>query len=71
MKYKVRWKGYAPDDDTWEPEEHLKDCKEVLLEFRKKMLDNKSKPIKKEIQVCLVSYHSLCLFRPVFHNRGS
>ncbi|KAK9402427.1 M-phase phosphoprotein 8 [Crotalus adamanteus] len=50
VKYKVRWKGYAPDDDTWEPEEHLKDCKEVLLEFRKKMLDNKSKPIKKEIQ---------------------
>ncbi|XP_026530877.1 M-phase phosphoprotein 8 isoform X1 [Notechis scutatus] len=50
VKYKVRWKGYAPDDDTWEPEEHLKDCKEVLLEFRKKMLDNKSKPVKKEIQ---------------------
>ncbi|XP_034265767.1 M-phase phosphoprotein 8 isoform X1 [Pantherophis guttatus] len=50
VKYKVRWKGYAPDDDTWEPEEHLKDCKEVLLEFRRKMLDNKSKPVKKEIQ---------------------
>ncbi|KAM6446810.1 M-phase phosphoprotein 8 isoform 2-T2 [Liasis olivaceus] len=50
VKYKVRWKGYAPDDDTWEPEEHLKDCKEVLLEFRKKMLDIKSKPVKKEVQ---------------------
>lgn len=71
MKYKVRWKGYAPDDDTWEPEEHLKDCKEVLLEFRRKMLDNKSKPVKKEIQVCLVSDHSLHFFQPIFPNHGS
>ncbi|XP_070605896.1 M-phase phosphoprotein 8 isoform X2 [Erythrolamprus reginae] len=50
VKYKVRWKGYAPDDDTWEPEEHLKDCREVLLEFRRKMLESKPKPVKKEIQ---------------------
>ena len=36
--YKVRWKGYTADDDTWEPEIHLEDCKEVLLEFRKRLL---------------------------------
>ncbi|KGL80372.1 M-phase phosphoprotein 8, partial [Tinamus guttatus] len=48
--YKVRWKGYTSDDDTWEPEIHLEDCKEVLLEFRKKIVDNKPKPIKKDIQ---------------------
>ncbi|KFQ56626.1 PREDICTED: M-phase phosphoprotein 8, partial [Nestor notabilis] len=48
--YKVRWKGYTSDDDTWEPEVHLEDCKEVLLEFRKKIVDNKSKPLKKDIQ---------------------
>ncbi|XP_074159817.1 M-phase phosphoprotein 8 [Sminthopsis crassicaudata] len=48
--YKVRWKGYTSDDDTWEPEVHLEDCKEVLLEFRKKIFDNKTKPVKKEIQ---------------------
>ncbi|XP_066474822.1 M-phase phosphoprotein 8 isoform X2 [Tiliqua scincoides] len=48
--YKVRWKGYSPDDDTWEPEAHLEDCKEVLLEFRKKIVDTKPKPVKKEIQ---------------------
>ncbi|KAL8191010.1 UNVERIFIED_CONTAM: hypothetical protein K2H54_066661, partial [Gekko kuhli] len=48
--YKVRWKGYTSDDDTWEPEVHLEDCKEVLLEFRKKIVDTKPKPIKKEIQ---------------------
>ncbi|XP_064265374.1 M-phase phosphoprotein 8 [Passer domesticus] len=47
--YKVRWKGYTSDDDTWEPEAHLEDCKEVLLEFRKKIVDNKPKPVKKDI----------------------
>ncbi|XP_044524908.1 M-phase phosphoprotein 8 [Gracilinanus agilis] len=48
--YKVRWKGYTSDDDTWEPEVHLEDCKEVLLEFRKKIFDNKTKPVKKDMQ---------------------
>ncbi|XP_070376422.1 M-phase phosphoprotein 8 isoform X2 [Equus asinus] len=48
--YKVRWKGYTSEDDTWEPEVHLEDCKEVLLEFRKKITDNKAKPVKKDIQ---------------------
>ncbi|XP_067569962.1 M-phase phosphoprotein 8 isoform X3 [Pseudorca crassidens] len=48
--YKVRWKGYTSDDDTWEPEVHLEDCKEVLLEFRKKVANNKAKPVKKDVQ---------------------
>ncbi|XP_020657679.3 M-phase phosphoprotein 8 [Pogona vitticeps] len=48
--YKVRWKGYPPDDDTWEPEEHLEDCREVLLEFQNKIVEAKPKPTKKEIQ---------------------
>ncbi|XP_066114367.1 M-phase phosphoprotein 8 isoform X1 [Saccopteryx bilineata] len=48
--YKVRWKGYTSDDDTWEPEVHLEDCKEVLLEFRKKVVENKAKQVKKDIQ---------------------
>ncbi|XP_048197638.1 M-phase phosphoprotein 8 [Perognathus longimembris pacificus] len=48
--YKVRWKGYTSDDDTWEPEIHLEDCKEVLLEFKKEISENKAKSFKKDIQ---------------------
>ncbi|XP_065586170.1 M-phase phosphoprotein 8 isoform X3 [Cyrtonyx montezumae] len=48
--YKVRWKGYTSDDDTWEPEVHLEDCKEVLLEFRRKLVDTKPKPVRKDLQ---------------------
>ncbi|XP_042694681.1 M-phase phosphoprotein 8 isoform X2 [Centrocercus urophasianus] len=48
--YKVRWKGYTSDDDTWEPEVHLEDCKEVLLEFRRRLVDTKPKPLKKDFQ---------------------
>eukprot|EP00079_Xenopus_tropicalis_P033456 XP_017947227.1 PREDICTED: M-phase phosphoprotein 8 isoform X3 [Xenopus tropicalis] len=47
--YRVRWKGYDSEGDTWEPEAHLDDCKEVLLEFRRKQAENKPKPVKKEM----------------------
>ncbi|CAI9612852.1 unnamed protein product [Staurois parvus] len=46
--YRVRWKGYDSSGDTWEPEAHLDDCKEVLLEFRKKQAESKLKAAKKE-----------------------
>ncbi|KAM8976483.1 M-phase phosphoprotein 8 [Pelodytes ibericus] len=48
VMYRVRWKGYGSDGDTWEPEAHLDDCKEVLLEFRRKLLEAKQKAAKKE-----------------------
>ncbi|XP_069495205.1 M-phase phosphoprotein 8 isoform X2 [Ambystoma mexicanum] len=48
--YRVRWKGYTADEDTWEPASHLEDCREVLLAFRKKHFEPKTKPSKKETQ---------------------
>ncbi|KAJ4717641.1 Cytosine-specific methyltransferase [Melia azedarach] len=33
MHFKVRWKGYGPSEDTWEPIEGLSKCKEKLKEF--------------------------------------
>lgn len=43
--YRVRWKNYCSDDDTWEPEAHLEDCHEVLLAFKNSIADAK---VKKE-----------------------
>ncbi|XP_069747434.1 M-phase phosphoprotein 8 isoform X2 [Narcine bancroftii] len=34
--YRVHWKGYSSEDDTWEPEAHLEDCTEVLQVFKQK-----------------------------------
>ncbi|XP_017285659.1 M-phase phosphoprotein 8 isoform X4 [Kryptolebias marmoratus] len=41
--YRVRWKNYCSDDDTWEPEAHLEDCREVLLTFKKHLTEAKAK----------------------------
>uniref|UniRef100_A0A8C1GIV8 M-phase phosphoprotein 8 n=1 Tax=Cyprinus carpio TaxID=7962 RepID=A0A8C1GIV8_CYPCA len=41
--YRVRWKNYSSDDDTWEPEAHLDDCREVLLAYKKALSEMKPK----------------------------
>ncbi|KAJ8634535.1 hypothetical protein MRB53_008802 [Persea americana] len=33
LKFKVRWKGYGPSEDTWEPIEGLSKCEEKICEF--------------------------------------
>ena len=35
IKYLIAWKGYGPADNTWEPEQNLTDCRELLLEFKR------------------------------------
>ncbi|XP_054644000.1 M-phase phosphoprotein 8 isoform X3 [Dunckerocampus dactyliophorus] len=47
--YRVRWKNYCSDDDTWEPEAHLEDCREVLLAFKKAAADVKKEAEAKKV----------------------
>ncbi|XP_067299754.1 M-phase phosphoprotein 8 isoform X2 [Pseudorasbora parva] len=41
--YRVRWKNYSSEEDTWEPEAHLDDCREVLLAYKKALAEMKPK----------------------------
>ncbi|XP_057800624.1 DNA (cytosine-5)-methyltransferase CMT2-like isoform X1 [Salvia miltiorrhiza] len=36
LKFKVRWVGYGPSDDTWEPIENLGKCPEHIRDFVQK-----------------------------------
>ncbi|EEF32028.1 protein with unknown function [Ricinus communis] len=45
LYFKVRWKGYGPSEDTWEPIEGLSDCKDKLKEFVTKGFRSKILPL--------------------------
>jgi hypothetical protein len=34
LEFLVRWKGYKPCDDTWEPESNFKNCPKILKEYK-------------------------------------
>ena len=32
-KYRIKWKGYPLSESTWEPAEHMTNCREMLRDF--------------------------------------
>ena len=40
FEYKVRWKGFGPEDDTWEPEANLSSCQEAIAKYWKEIAES-------------------------------
>ncbi|KAK9067844.1 hypothetical protein SSX86_011955 [Deinandra increscens subsp. villosa] len=51
LKFKVRWKGYGPSDDTWEPIEALSDCQGHLQNFVRSGYKSKILPCPGDVDV--------------------
>ncbi|KAG0484303.1 hypothetical protein HPP92_008382, partial [Vanilla planifolia] len=49
LKFKVRWKGYGPEEDSWEPLEHLLNCKERVKDFVRDGFSTKLLPLPGDV----------------------
>ncbi|KAL4340831.1 hypothetical protein GQ457_08G034730 [Hibiscus cannabinus] len=51
LHFKVRWRNYGPEEDTWEPLEGLGDCRECLKEFVTAGFNSKILPLPGDVDV--------------------
>ncbi|KAL2540844.1 DNA (cytosine-5)-methyltransferase CMT3 [Abeliophyllum distichum] len=51
LYFKIRWKGYGPEEDTWEPLEGLSACEEKLKEFVSSGYKSKILPLPGTVDV--------------------
>ncbi|XP_072994639.1 DNA (cytosine-5)-methyltransferase CMT2-like isoform X1 [Typha latifolia] len=51
LKFKVRWKGYCHNEDTWEPIEGLSNCEEAIHNFVIEGLKSKILPLPGDVDV--------------------
>lgn len=55
-KFLVKWKGYPLSEATWEPEKNLKNCKELINQFRKNKVQQKSENNPNDTMIIGVIY---------------
>ncbi|KAL9683804.1 hypothetical protein QQ045_021230 [Rhodiola kirilowii] len=51
LKFKVRWAGYGPSDDTWEPADGLRECQEAIKDFVRRGYLSKILPLPGDVDV--------------------
>ncbi|KAA8549624.1 hypothetical protein F0562_001358 [Nyssa sinensis] len=51
LYFKIRWKGYGPDADSWEPIDGLGDCREKIKEFVTNGYKSKILPLPGNVDV--------------------
>ncbi|KAH6760891.1 chromomethylase 2 [Perilla frutescens var. frutescens] len=51
LHFKVRWKGYGPDDDTWESAEGLSNCQERIQDFVRRGFNAGILPLPGDVDV--------------------
>nr|XP_043636001.1 DNA (cytosine-5)-methyltransferase 1-like [Erigeron canadensis] len=51
LYFKIRWKSYGPESDTWEPADGLGDCQKKIKEFVKDGLSSKILPLPGDVDV--------------------
>ncbi|KAL5550863.1 hypothetical protein UlMin_001039 [Ulmus minor] len=51
LYFKVRWKGFSYNEDTWEPVEGLRNCQDSIREFVRQTMKLKILPLPGEVDV--------------------
>ncbi|CAI5493222.1 unnamed protein product [Closterium sp. Naga37s-1] len=49
--FKVQWKGYGPEEDTWEAEESLSSCKQAIRDYLVEVKEKKLLPLPGDVDI--------------------